>query len=71
MRQGRAAETMGQLGSAAKQFPGNGLVRFEYGRALYQVGRMAEAEAELSASRSEAAGALLVKVRRQRAAEAR
>ena len=71
MRQGRAAESLEPLGSAAKQFPGNGLVRFEYGRALYQVGRMAEAEAELSAAGSEAAGALLVKVRRQRAAGVR
>ena len=71
MRQGRVAESLEPLGSAAKQFPGNGLVRFEYGRALYQVGRMAEAEAELSAAGSEAAGALLVKVRRQRAAGVR
>ena len=74
VRQGRAGESLAPLASAAKQFPANVLVRFEYGRALYQAGRMAEAEAELSApeaSGSEAARALLAKIRRQRRADQR
>ena len=37
-----------------------------YGRALYQVGRFADAETQLAASGTEAAQALLAKVRRQR-----
>ena len=67
MRQGRAAEALMPLASGAKQFPAHGLLRFEYGRALYQLDRLAEAEAELAAAGTEAAKALLAKVRRQRA----
>ena len=67
MRQGRAVEAISPLASGAKQFPAHGLLRFEYGRALYQLDRLAEAETELAASGIEAAKALLAKVRRQRA----
>ncbi len=67
IRQGRATEALAPLAAVAKQFPNYALVRFEHGRALYQLGRLAEAEIELAASNSDAARALLAKVRRQRA----
>ena len=66
IRQGRPAEALASLASAAKQFPAYAQVRFEHGRALYQLGRLAEAEVELAASGSAPAQALLAKVRRQR-----
>jgi len=67
IRQGRPSDALVPLASAARQFPAYAQVRFEHGRALYQLARMAEAEAELVASNSAAAQALLAKVRRQRA----
>ena len=67
IRQGRAVDSLLPLASGAKQFPAHGQLRFEYGRALYQLERLAEAEVELMASKLEAAKALLTKVQRQRA----
>lgn len=67
IRQGRPSEAVSPLASAAQQFPSHALVRFEHGRALYQLGRLDEAEVELAASSTDSARALLAKVRRQRA----
>lgn len=66
IREARAADAVDVLAPAAVQFPKYERVRFELGRALYQLNRLEEAEIEIAAAPSlEEARRLLQKVRRQ------
>lgn len=66
IREGRAAEAVAALAPAAKLFPKHERVRFELGRAFYQLNRFEEAGKELAAAPLlEEARRLLQKVRRQ------
>ena len=66
VREGRPEEAIAILSPAAAKFPAYELVRFELGRALYQSGRMGEAEAQLKSAPSlEEARRLLQKLLRQ------
>ena len=66
IREGRASEGVEVLRPAAIRFPKYELVRFELGRALYQLNRLEEAEREIAAAPSlEEARRLLQKIRRQ------
>ena len=66
IREGRAAEAIAILTPAVEKFPRHELAHFELGRALYQTGRFAEAEIQLSRAPSlEEARRLLDKLKRQ------
>jgi Flp pilus assembly protein TadD len=67
IREARAAEALGVLAPAARQFPRYERVRFEMGRAYYQTNQLEAAEKEIAAAPSlEEARRLLQKVRKQR-----
>lgn len=66
VREARAPDAVEVLRLAAARFPKHELVRFELGRALYQLNRLEEAEKEIAAAPSlEEARRLLQKIRRQ------
>ncbi len=66
VREGRPEDAITILKPAVAKFPADQLVRFELGRALYQSGRMGEAEAQLKSAPSlEEARRLLQKLLRQ------
>lgn len=66
IREGRAEAAIAVLQPAVEKFPAHELARFEFGRALYQLGRLSEAETQLSRVPSlEEARRLLEKLKRQ------
>ena len=67
IREGRPADAVTVLSPAATRFSKYELVRFELGRALYQLSRFQEAETQLAAAPSlDEARRLLAKLRKQR-----
>ncbi|MBI2685119.1 MAG: tetratricopeptide repeat protein [Acidobacteria bacterium] len=67
IREGRPADAVATLTPAAAKFSRHQLIRFELGRAYYQMNRITDAEAQLTAAPSlDEARRLLQKIKRQK-----